>query len=183
MTGASASHYARALADAVMLPESGLDPHKAIEQLHAVERLLFSSKDLQLVLVSPMINKAEKLNVVRQLAGQLGLHPTVRNFFLLVASHRRTGEIRHMATQFEQILNERLRLTAIDVISRRDLTGAQKEEIEHVLAGKLGKAIEVHYKLDPSLLGGIKACIASKEYDATVRGGLERLRAQLLTTI
>ena len=183
MTGASASHYARALADAVMSPDSGLDPRKAIEQLHAVERLLASSKDLQLVLVSPMINKAEKFNVLRRFSGQLELHATVRNFWLLVASHRRTGEIRRMVTQFEQIVNERLRLTAIEVTSRRELTGNQKEEIERVLVDKLGKAIEVHYKLDPSLLGGIKALITSKEYDATIRGGLERLRAQLLATV
>ena len=183
MTGASASHYARALADAVMSPDSGLDPHKAIEQLHAVERLLSSSKDLQLVLLSPKIHKAEKFNVLSLLAGQLELHATVRNFLLLVSSHRRTGEIRRMVTQFEQIVNERLRLTAIEVTSRRELTTNQKEEIEGVLIEKLGSAIEVQYKIDSSLLGGIKALIASKEYDATIRGGLKRLRAQLLATI
>ena len=183
MRGALASHYARALADAVMSPDSDLDPHKAIDQLHACERLLSSSKDLQLVLVSPIISKAEKFNIVRQLAGQLGLHPTIRNFLLLVASHRRTAEFRRMVRQFEQIVDERLRLTAIEVSSRRALTTAQKGEIERVLVDKLGKAIEVRYKIDSSLLGGIRACIASKEYDATIRGGLERLRDQLAANL
>jgi F-type H+-transporting ATPase subunit delta len=102
---------------------------------------------------------------------------------LIITSHRRVGEIRRMIAQFEQIVNERLRLTAIEIISRRELTGKQREEIERVLAEKLGKAIQVHYKLDPSLLGGVKASINSKEYDATIRGGLERLRAQLVAAI
>jgi F0F1-type ATP synthase delta subunit len=60
---ALASHYARALADAVVPPDSGVDPRRAIEQLRTFERLLYSSKDLQAALVSPMINKAEHLTL------------------------------------------------------------------------------------------------------------------------
>jgi F-type H+-transporting ATPase subunit delta len=183
VTGALASHYARALADAVTPPDSGLDPRKAVEQLRRAECLLSSSKDLQLVLVSPLISKTEKFNVIRRLADQFELHRTIRNFLLIIASHRRTKEIRRIVTQFEQIVNERLRLTAVEVTSRRELTGSQKEEIERLLGEKLGKAIQVDYKLDSCLLGGVKASVASKEYDATIRGGLERLRARLLATV
>jgi F-type H+-transporting ATPase subunit delta len=182
MTGASASHYARALADAVIPPDSGVDPRKAIEQLRSAEDFLSSSKDVQLVLASPLVSKNEKLNLVRQLADRLGLHWTVRNFLLIVASHRRAGDIRRIRSQFEQIIDERLRLTAVQVISARELSPARKSEIEQVFTEKFGNEIQVEYKTDSSLIGGVKAFVAAKECDATIRGGLERLRSQLLTS-
>ena len=183
MTEACASHYARALADAVIPPDSGLEPRKAIEQLRSAENFLSASKEVQLVLASPLINKNDKLNLVRQLADRLGLHWTIRNFLLIIASHRRAGEIRRIRAQFEQIVDERLRLTAVHVISARELNPIQRAEIERVLAEKYGNAVEVEYKIDSLLIGGIKALVAAKECDATIRGGLERLRAQLLTSI
>jgi F0F1-type ATP synthase delta subunit len=37
--------------------------------------------------------------------------------------------------------------------------------------------------VDPALLGGIRARVASREYDATVRGRLERMRQRLAANL
>jgi F-type H+-transporting ATPase subunit delta len=55
----------------------------------------------------------------------------------------------------------------------------QREAIERALGTKLGKFIRAHYKVDDTLLAGVRARVGAKEYDATLRGKLESLRQRL----
>jgi F-type H+-transporting ATPase subunit delta len=179
MTGALAHHYARALADAVFAPNSGLEPGAAVEHLRSAESLISGSKDLELVLMSPVVSKARKEAVIAKLADDLKFHRLIRNFLLVVVSHRRTKELNAMWREFQAIVNERLGWIPAEIASARELNPHEKEQIERVLGTKLGKFILAEYKVQPELLAGVRARVASREYDASVRGKLENLRQHL----
>src|SRR3954468_18786095 len=91
--GALAKHYARALADAVFAPDSGLSPEDAVDQMRSVESLISGSAELKRALLSPAVNKRQKSAVVSKLADELGLHRLVRNFLLVIVSHRRLYDV------------------------------------------------------------------------------------------
>jgi F-type H+-transporting ATPase subunit delta len=179
MTSALAPHYARALADAVFAPDSGLKPEEALDQLRAAEANLFSSNELQIVLLSPAVSKARKSAIVGRLADRLGLHRLIRNFLLVVVSHRRTTQMKAIVRDFEAVVDERLGWVPAEILSARELGPEERGEIETALGKKLGKFIRARYKVDASLLGGVRALAASKEYDATLRGRLENMRSHL----
>ncbi len=179
MPEALAPHYARALADAVFGANSGLRPPDAVDQLRAAESLLSSSKQLERAMLSPAVLKTRKQAVISQLADELGLHRIIRNFLLLVVSHRRTKELAAMRREFELVVDQRLGWVPADIASAKELSAAQKQQIERALGTKLGKFIRAHYEVDPALLAGVRARVASKEYDATVRGKLENMRQRL----
>ena len=179
MTGALAHHYARALADAIFAPNSGLEPRTALEQLRLAESLISGSKDLELVLMSPAVSKTQKEAVVSKLANDLKLHRLIHNFLLVVVSHRRTKELNAMRREFEAIINERLGWIPAEIASAKELNAQEKEQIERVLGTKLGKFILADYKVQPELIAGVRARVASREYDASVRGRLENLRQHL----
>src|SRR4051794_31769423 len=183
MNAALASHYACALADAVFSPDSDLDPQQAVEQLRSAESLLASSKQLQLILLSPAVGKDQKSALIHQLADELRFQATICNFMLLVVSHRRTGELKRILTHFEELVDERLGFVPAEIYSGRELRAEQRGKIERALSDSSGKAVRARYKVDSSLLGGIKAFVDSKEYDATIRGQLERLRTQLFANL
>ena len=182
MTGALATHYARALADAVFGPRSGLSPQDAVEQLRSIESLISGSKELHRVLLSPAVVKTRKEAILSKLAKELGLNHLIRNFILVVVSHRRTSELSAMRQQFEGLVDERLGWIPAEISSARELTPQQKEQIEGVLGAKLGKFIRPTYKVEPQLLAGIRARVASREYDASLRGKLEGMRQMLDVT-
>lgn len=179
MTGALATHYARALADAVFAPGSGLEPRDAVAQLRGSESLISGSKDLELALLSPAVPTTRKKAVITRLADELGLHRILRNFLLVVVSHRRTKELPAIRKDFEAVVDERLGWIPADVESAKDLNAEQRGEIERALGARYGKRIRAHYKVDPTLLAGARVHIASKEYDATLRGKLEGMRQRL----
>lgn len=179
MIGALATHYARALADVVFAPNSALAPADAVEQLRSLEELISGSKDLERALLSPAVLKSRKEAVVSKLAGELGVHRIIRNFLLVVVSHRRTKELSAMRQQFEAVVDERLGWIPAEITSARELRAANKEQIERALGAKLGKFIRAHYTVDPELLAGVRARVASREYDASLRGRLENMRQRL----
>ncbi len=117
--------------------------------------------------------------MLSKLADNLGLHRVIRNFLSVLVSHRRTSELKSIREQFEQVVDERLGWVRADIASARELSAAQREEIERVLGAKLGKFIRADYKIDPALLAGVRARVASKEYDATLKGKLESMRQRL----
>lgn len=182
MPEALAPHYARALADAVFAPNSGLSPQDAVEQFRSAESLLSSSKELQRAMISPAVLKTRKAAVLSRLADELSLHRLIRNFLLVVVSHRRTAELRAIRREFELVVDERLGWIPADIASAKELSPEQKQEIERSLGTKLGKFIRAHYHVDSDLLAGVRARVASREYDATLRGKLESMRQRLASS-
>lgn len=180
MTGALAAHYARALADSVFAPNSGIDAHDAVRQLSVADDTISSSRELRVALLSPAIQKERKLAVIKKIAADLGLHRIVRNFLLVVTSHRRMHELTAMRQEFEKVVDERLGWLRAEITSAHELTAPQRQEVEKALGEKLGKMIRADYKVDPAVLGGIRARVASREYDATLAGRLSALRQQLI---
>ena len=174
-----ASHYAGAFAEAVFAPDSGLSRADAGAQLADAADLVANSKPLQLALLSPAVSKSRKKAIIARLADDLGLHHLVRNFLLVVISHRRIGELRAIQKNFELIADERTGWIPADIASAKALTPPQREEIERVLGHRLGKYIRAHYIVDPALIAGVRARVASKEYDASLRGKLEDMRQRL----
>jgi F-type H+-transporting ATPase subunit delta len=178
--GAIATHYASALADAVFKPNSGLSPQDAVEQFRTIEQIFSQSKELERALLSPAVKRPRKQAVIARIADELELHRLIKNFALVVVSHRRTAQLPLIRRDFEAIVDERLGWVPAEITSAKDLSAQEKEEIERALGTELGKFIRAQYKLDPSLLAGVRARVASKEYDATLRGGLEQLRRRLM---
>ncbi len=179
MNGAIASHYARALADAVLKPGSDLHAEEAVRQFRNVEGLIAGSKELERVLLSPAVPKRQRQAIVGKLADELGLHRLVKNFLLVLVSHRRVNQLPAIRREFENVVDERLGWITADIASAKELDSAQREHIERSLGTKLGKFIRPHYQVDPDLLAGVRARVASREYDATLRGKLESMRQKL----
>lgn len=183
MPNALSGHYAQALADAVLAPNSGISPQQAVEEFRAAESLITHSKELHLALLSPAINKQRKQAVVMKLGEELQLHQVIRNFLLVVVSHRRLLDLKQMRESFEEVVDERLGWVRAEIASAHEANAEQREQIERALGIKLGKFIRAKYVVDPSLIGGVRARVASKEYDATVRGKLENLRHRLAANL
>jgi len=179
MVTALASHYARALADAVTGPHSDVTPEQAAADLRVVAGVLEGSPDLQRCLLSPAIPRERKEAVTGILAKHFNMHRLVSNFLHVVVHHRRVADLRGVILEFERIIDERTGFERADIVSATELTGAQEQEIIAALEKTSGKRIRPHFTIDPSLLGGVIARLHSIEFDGSLQGSLNALRRQL----
>ncbi len=181
MTGALAVHYSRALADSVFAEGSDLKPEDAVAQLADAVTSISGSKELGRAFLSPAVSKAKKGRIIADMAEKLNAHRIIRNFLSVVVSHRRVRELTAIQREFELLVDEKLGRVSAEIVSAKELSGQERVQVEYALGQKLGKSIRAEYKVDPSLLGGVRARVASREYDASLQNKLQALRQRLVT--
>jgi len=180
MSLAVANRYARALADVVLAPGSGVDPLAALEQLRAFRDMLLEAPELKYVLTSPAVAVDNKRSVVQRLGDRAGFAGVIRNFLYVVIDHRRVDQIPDLVSAFEAALDERTGVVRAHVASAAPLDSGQQTSVRERLTRLTGKQVHCEYRVEADLIGGLVARIGSTVYDGSVRGQLEVLRQRLI---
>ena len=71
----------------------------------------------------------------------------------------------------------------VQVTTAVELSSAQRKKLSDALEKKFGASMKINEVVDPTILGGIRVVMGSKEIDASVKTKLDKLRQQLLQTI
>lgn len=172
--------YARAFADAVM--DMHADAARALAEAQQIAALVRENKDLREVWDNPSIPAEQKRAVLDGIVQRAGISRPVRNFVAVLIDKGRIRLVSEIVAQFAQELNQRLGFADAEVVSARELEVSERSELEADLARVTGKRIRARYKQDLSILGGAIARVGSTVYDGSVKGQLERIRRQLVST-
>lgn len=171
-TSALSRRYARALVDL------GAE-QKMVEQYGAelarVSSTLAAEKMLRLFLESPTLPLEKKTAILNDLAETLQLSAGMRNFLGLLLVKDRLRYLAQIEANFRSFADELSGVVRARIISARELSVSQRESIKGGLESKTGKRIELRVDVDTQLLGGIKAEIAGKVFDGSVRTQLKRI--------
>jgi F-type H+-transporting ATPase subunit delta len=180
MPTAVAFRYARALVD-VVTSGAGVkgDPRLIGTQLKEFDQMLRSNGELQTLFTTPAVSAAKKRAVLASITPKLNFEEGTGNFLKVILEHERMPQLGDIAEAYELLLNERLGVVVVEVRSARPLQEAEKQELAEALRKRTGKEVRMNLSLDASLIGGVVAQVGSTIYDGSVRGQLERLRAEL----
>jgi F-type H+-transporting ATPase subunit delta len=172
-----ASTYARAFADVVM--DTHLNADRSIGELRTIAGLLSESSDLRRVWENPAIPAEQKRAVLDVIAQRDEITKQVRNLIAVLIDHRRVHFLESIIRQLEKELDARLGFAEAEITSARALADAEKREFEAQVGKLTGKKVRAHYEQDATLLGGAVLRIGSTIYDGSVKGQLERIRAEI----
>jgi F-type H+-transporting ATPase subunit delta len=172
-----ASTYARAFADVVI--DMHLNADRSIAELRTIASLLAESADLRRVWENPAIPAEQKRKVLDVIAQRDEISKQVRNLVAVLIDHRRVHFLEPIIRQLEKELDARLGFAEAEITSARALADAEKREFEAQVGKLTGKKVRAHYEQDATLLGGAVLRIGSTIYDGSVKGQLERIRAEI----
>lgn len=142
---------ASALADAAVV-RSLEDPEIAFDRRHEAFKALFTDK--------PML-------------------PQVYNLVGLMLRRRRLEMVANVAREFRRLYNRREGIHQALATSAAKLDEAEVSALRSRLEQMTGGRVELTFKVDPQLLGGIQVRLGDLLIDGSVRGRLERLRGRL----
>lgn len=171
-----ARRYGTALADVVI--EKG-ETETVKSELKGWEEMIFSSDDLQSALSNPSIAHMAKEKVLESLLARSKPSKTTANFLRVLLKNGRLTEIAEINDKFDSILEERSGHLTAEVISARELSDVQKNELRSNLERLTGKHIRLEFRIDENLIGGVITRVGSTVYDNSVRTKLDNLREQL----
>jgi F-type H+-transporting ATPase subunit delta len=171
-----ATRYARALAD--VMAASG-EYRKVLEELEDFQRAYRESPELKEVFASPALALPEKMKVLEAIGQRLGESPVTLNFLRVLLANYRMPLLEEAVQAYRKIANDRTGIVQVTISSASDLSKAEQKSVAARFRELTGKQVEIEFRTDRELLGGILARIGSTVYDGSVRGNLARIREQL----
>jgi F-type H+-transporting ATPase subunit delta len=171
-----ANRYARALADVVAA--SG-DYRKVLEELQDFQGVYGENQELREAIASPVVPLPNKMKVVEMVVKALGGSPVTWNFLRVLLSNYRFNLLPEVLQAYRKIAKERLGIVEVTVSSASELSEAERESLAGWFRGLTGKRVELEFRVESGLLGGILAQVGSTVYDGSVRGQLARMKEQL----
>jgi F-type H+-transporting ATPase subunit delta len=174
---AIANRYARALADVVA--RTG-DYRRVQEELQDFAAVFRESADLRDVLRTPAVAVQDKTRVLEAVLQRLETSTIGTNFLRVLLGNYRLDLLDEIIAAFQKIANERLGVARVEIASATELSDAERGALVARFEALTQKRVEVDFRVERSLLGGIEARIGSTVYDGSVRGHLERMRERLM---
>lgn len=178
MAAAFASRYARAFADVVS--SARLDAAALDRQFQDFLATWDGSKELRDLFTNPAVPAAQKIAILDKLNAKMGLQRELRNLIAVLIHNDRIGEVHEVYTAWRAEMQERLGVRQVDIVTARELSSKEREDLVAGVGKLAGSRIEPTFKLDPAIIGGTVVRIGSTVYDGSVRGRLERLKEALI---
>jgi len=132
------------------------------------------------MLRNPQVDLRAKSGVLDELLG--GADELVRNFLRLTADKGRIGEIEEIAREFERLVAAEERRLNVELTTAFELSDEEAGQIISQIEQASGRKVEATRQVDPGLIGGLVLQAGSLRLDASIRGRLERLRRELVST-
>lgn len=169
--------YARALDEAARESDR---VERVAGDLAALAGALDEVPELGAFLRNPQIDPSDKAAVLDELAA--GADELVRNFVRLVAEKGRAGELAEMNRELEALVARAQNRLTVELETAVELSDDEAESIVRQIEQASGRTVDATRSVDPSLVGGIVLKVGSFRADGSIRGRLERLRRELVTS-
>ena len=128
---------------------------------------------------SPAVPLPDRLGVMERMLAGRAPDGVVRLAKLLVR-RRVADRLAPIATEFQRLLNDRRGIVEALVTSAAALTPEETTALRTKIEQMTHRTVTLRVQVDVALIGGLTVRVGDTLYDASVRGRLERLRAQLI---
>ena len=174
-----ANRYAEAL---FQIGEEENKTDNLYNELKEVYSLMATNKDLNNVMKSPLVSKAEKIQLIDTLfAGKID--NDLKNFFKILIEKGRIASVKAIETTYKEMLNEKNNILEGYVVSAVPMDSAKIKELESELSKKYNKNVTLENKVDKNVLGGVLVRLGNTEIDGTIKTRLDGLKNQLSQVI
>ena len=149
------------------------------EEAEALRKIFRDNGELMQLLTHPKISKEEKEAAVKAIFdGRVS--DDMAGFLVLVVDKGRADELDAVLGYFLSVVKEYKKIGVVDVASAVELTDAQKEKLcEKLLATTDYATLEVNYRVDAALIGGLVVRIGDRVVDSSIRTKLSQMEKQL----
>jgi len=111
------------------------------------------------------------------LSGRLSAE--AENLVRVLADNRRLEVLPEIASQYEDLRNERQGVVEAEIVSALPLQDSQLEALVARLEAHTGKRVKPQVSVDQELIAGVRVLIGDKVIDGSVRAQLQALEAAL----
>ena len=122
-------------------------------------------------------NQKKALTLVSE---KLNFSKNLKNFFFLLIEKRRIFFVTKIIESFLKLCMKKRGELKASLISSKDLSETELDNISQELSLLMGSTIKFDYKIDKELIGGLKLQLGSFMIDTSIKNKLKKLEQRML---
>ena len=139
-----------------------------------------ASEDLKNFIKNPTHSQSKQLEVLNKISDNLNFSKIMRNFLGVLVIKRRIFFINKIFINFLSLASRQRGELKASLISSKNLTSEELESLNKDLSQTMGAPIAFDYKVDESLIGGLKMQIGSLMIDTSIKNKLKKYKQTML---
>jgi F-type H+-transporting ATPase subunit delta len=148
------------------------------QQLDSVQRVLEDDAALRSALDDHNRSTYDKLMLLQQTVPG-GLSTDARKFLGTLIDNEQLGQIEAILIEFRRLMRHRPELKSAQVTTAVPLTESEKHGLQALLIKRFGAEIEIEFRVDPAVIGGVHLRVGDQVIDGSIAGKLAALRDRL----
>ena len=118
--------------------------------------------------------------ILSLLSEKLDFSKNLKNFFLLLIKKRRIFFVKKIVDSFLRLCSKKRGEIKASLISSKELSSLELENISKELSSSMGSKIKFDYKVDKNLIGGLKLQLGSFMIDTSIKNKLKKYEQLML---
>ncbi len=143
-----------------------------------LKTLVQESKELRLLIQSPIINSLKKLEMLKK-AFSNHFHTLTLTFMDILFKRHREAILPDIVAEFIKLYQKENNITEVLFISATQLSDDFMQQVKNKAESKLNTHVIFKHKIQPEIIGGFILRFEGKEYDGCVASKLNKLKRQL----
>ncbi|MFZ5876974.1 MAG: ATP synthase F1 subunit delta [Nitrospirota bacterium] len=160
------------------------DPHRVAiaDALSALGRQLDAKGPMADACLNPRYPVEAKRAVLKTAVERAGAGDLAVKFLHLLLKKNRLSFVSAIARAYQTLVDEEAGRRRVTVTAAKALDEQEQAALKRRLESVTGRTVSLEVTVDPAVLGGVVIRSGSLYYDASLKGQLERLRRELVSS-
>ena len=176
-SNSTSKSYAVALYE---LAKENSELNKAEDGMNSLKKLICDNSDFREMISSPTVEKEEKKEVMFRIADQYSFSQTLKKFLGFITTKNRLFFLDQIIDSFLNIISINKGELRAKLVSSKQLSGKELENIQSELSENFKSPIKIDYKYDPNLIAGLTIQVGSVMVDTSIQNKLKQLEKNML---
>ena len=173
----TSERYARALFE-VANEEGQLDNIE--NEVRNLQLLFDNSEQLTNFIQNPTKGISTQKNLINLLSQKLDISKNLKNFLFLLIEKRRIFFVKKIFLNFLKFCLSKRGETKASLISSKKLSNEELEILSRELSSSTGSTVKFDFKVDETLIGGLKLQLGSFMIDTSIKSKLKKLEKSMI---
>ena len=150
------------------------------DQSLSVINLMNQSDDFSKLIKDPTINQEELLKVINKISENYKFETLFKNFLNFLIQKRRFFYVENILKSFIETCSRKRGEIKAELRSAKNLSDNEITEIRELLTKNFSSKINLDYKYDESLIGGLIVQVGSTMVDTSIKNKLQQIENRML---
>lgn len=151
-----------------------------LSQMQDILSAVATQPRLEKALMIPILEMDKRKEILSDVIKALATEPIVAALLRLLMERNRINYLSRISEAYEEMVNEKEGKVKGTGFSAYPLSDDAQKRIEAAIGEKLNKKVQLDFKEDKALLGGISVIVGGMRIDGSVRRQLELLNESMM---